>query len=338
MLKFTKMSYALLVLSIFSSPAFCAEVETDEENSDIPVWDLNLPAPEGPQSASEDEEDGEYYEEEEDGEPQDHNEHHQHHSALPGSPAPISGNLIDALSPDSKPDGYEEYLRDLKAIGAGSPVDHHPMSPAAARAYADLLRDQQRQTEMNRTKAEVTRDILEKAFGQGITEGTIDNFLKYNQEPDEYGGKHLLVFISSSMPDSSIKERLALLGDLPDTAFVLRGLIDNDISKIMPTQRWIRSLVCSGPEGKETCRKTPVDINPVLFERLKITEVPALVYVPYPENVLPSCEGEATDEDYLAFIGDLSPVYALEKFLQRRPQDTTLRRIFEDVSKKSYYQ
>jgi type-F conjugative transfer system pilin assembly protein TrbC len=211
------------------------------------------------------------------------------------------------------------------------------MSPAAAKAYRQYLTDRQRQDDLNKTQEQVRKEILEKAFAQGIQEDKLEDFLKYNQQPDEYSGKHLLVFISSSMPEGSIKDRLALLGDLPETAFILNGLIDNDISKIMPTQKWIRSLICSGEGEKETCRKAPVDINPVLFERLKIGAVPALVYVPYPESVLPSCDGEASDEDYLTFVGDFSPLYALEKFIAKRPQDPTLRRIFEEVSQKTYF-
>ena len=156
----------------------------------------------------------------------------------------------------------------------------------------------------------------------------IEPHLAANQEKNEYAGKHILVFISSSMPKAGIDNLMKILGDRNDVAFVMRGLI-GDPSKIKPTQEWIRSVLCpSAPEEEPTrCFKAPIDINPLFFERMEIGEVPAVAYVPDPDATLITCEER--EGEFYTFFGDFSPVYALEQIAKTVPEDQTAQAIVE---------
>lgn len=233
----------------------------------------------------------------------------------------------------SAPPGYNEFLNELKSDVRGGVT----MSPAAAETYKQHQADANRQKELGAAREEMIRGILGKAFGENaVDRAEIQNFIELNKAPDEYAGKHLLVFVSSSMPDAGIKNLLAILGNNSATAFILRGVIGNDVSKIMPTQAWVKGLVCPGDDAAQ-CYKAPFDINPVLFERLSINEVPAIAYVPDPEGPLDSCNPVEFSEEPLIYYGDYSPLYALEKFLELRPEDEVLKDIHKDVAKKGFF-
>lgn len=247
----------------------------------------------------------------------------------------------------------QEYVQDLK--GLSSDIESLPQetveeahdllkspvtSPAAAKAYAQYMKDQQRQTELNKSRTDVIQDILNEAFQNGVRPEAVDNFLANNTQPDEYANKHLLVFISSSMPDAALSNFMGILGDNDFTAFVMRGVVDNDISKIIPTQAWVRSFLCPGGEKAEACHRSPVDINPGLFERFKITHVPAVVYVQSPQILLSACDGpvQVTDDDFLVFYGDFSPIASLNAFEKEKPNDPLLKKIITQITRKGFHQ
>lgn len=236
--------------------------------------------------------------------------------------------------------GTSPHHQEQKVNAAEAVQNALPMSPAAAKFYYEQKANKEVQASHQKTKEEVTKDILDQVFGQGgVSREQVSAFVEANQEPNEYDGKNILAFVSSSMPDVALKNFLRVLGPSKRVAFVLRGVVGDDVSKILPTQKWIRELVCWGPAGKEECYAAPIDINPVLYERLQISEVPAVVYVPEPNAILASCDGVSPEaEDYLVFYGDYSPVYALEKFIKARPDDEILRKLYTEITGKGFFQ
>lgn len=155
-----------------------------------------------------------------------------------------------------------------------------------------------------------------------------------NADSELYTDTHLYVFVSESVPISTLKNYLTALGKV-NVAFVLRGTVGDAPAQFMPTQVWAQRVLCKLRDTEELqeasdCEKGPVDINPNLFRALGIEEVPALVYVPNPMS-LGTCGTNGTSEgekvDALVWYGDMAPDYVLRRFIEARPDDMTLREL-----------
>lgn len=152
-----------------------------------------------------------------------------------------------------------------------------------------------------------------------------------NADSELYTDTHLYVFISESVPISTLKTYLAALGKV-NVAFVLRGTVGDEPAKFMPTQVWAQRVLCKlrdteALQDVSDCQKGPVDINPNLFRALGIEEVPALVYVPNPMSLGTCGTSEGEDVDALVWYGDVAPDYVLRRFIEARPDDLTLREL-----------
>ncbi len=76
--------------------------------------------------------------------------------------------------------------------------------------------------------------------------------------------EQILVFVSFSMPEASIKHLLESLKDHPEVTLVLRGLIDDSMEK---TARYVADI------------KGVFEINPERFEEYNIQVVPTFVFL-----------------------------------------------------------
>jgi len=76
--------------------------------------------------------------------------------------------------------------------------------------------------------------------------------------------QNLIVFVSFSMPEASLKALFEALDKNPDVKLVMRGLVDDSMDK---TARKINEL------------GGVLEINPELFDRYQITHVPTFVLV-----------------------------------------------------------
>lgn len=95
--------------------------------------------------------------------------------------------------------------------------------------------------------------------------------------------ERLIVVISSSMPKETIHQYFEDLAPVnTDVLFVMRGTIGG-MSKIMPTMRYIRTLLVKDPDGNLNDNKNyyshNVTINPKITQRYGIDRVPAVIYV-----------------------------------------------------------
>lgn len=234
------------------------------------------------------------------------------------------GNPV-SVSRDMLTEGNFEEAR--QALDKALP----PMSPAAAQAYREAEESRKHNDRVARGTAGLLEEIFAAAGNQGVSKESIQAFVDMNAEPGEYSGKHFLVFISSSMPQEMIRNLMRVMGLNDVTAFVLRGLIGNDVGKILPTQTWIKSFLC--PEDKDGCFSVPADVNPVLFDRLKIQKVPAIAYLPRPDDFLRSCDGavEVSEDDF-------SALHALETFQKARPDDPLLSSLCRQISRQGFHQ
>jgi len=154
----------------------------------------------------------------------------------------------------------------------------------------------------------------------------LKDYIKRNKEKSFYQKSNLFLFLSSSMPEKTIRNYIELFDGNPYAEFVIRGTITNN-SKIMPTLKWVNYLLCGTRKIKETekgtCKDVNIDINPTLFEQFSIEKVPALVYVPNPEKIMRESLKEKEIKHYV-FYGDVSPQYALSQFRLAAPEDNKL--------------
>ena len=93
--------------------------------------------------------------------------------------------------------------------------------------------------------------------------------------------EHIYIFISSSMPTSTIRnyvQDVARLND-PNVVFVMRGFI-NGMKKIKPTMDFVRNIIQKQPgcTGKCDVYNVSVQINPILYSRYNVDRVPAILY------------------------------------------------------------
>lgn len=210
-------------------------------------------------------------------------------------------------------------------------------SPAAVRAYQQYVHDAKRKKELEQYQRSVVAGTITDVKGNVVNKNTVEEYVRRNSERSEYNEKYLVVFISSSMPISTIRTFMEVYGDNPYTVFVLRGVIDNNISKIKPTLRWIRQFACGNDSDPETCHQAPIDINPDLFKRFNINQVPAVLYTPLPASLVSACEGPISveDNDFLVVYGDAEPLVSLNAFLRARPDDLQLQTVIQSIRKSS---
>ncbi|MCL4476573.1 MAG: type-F conjugative transfer system pilin assembly protein TrbC [Nitrospirae bacterium] len=128
--------------------------------------------------------------------------------------------------------------------------------------------------------------------------------------------ERIYVFISSSLPMTTLTNYADSLDRLrdPHIAMILRGCVES-CSKIKPTVQFMKSIINPTEDVK---RLAEFQIDPFLFRRHQIGQVPAIVFARGVSSVNPELS-EGLDgnlqkpvESYVVY-GDVSLEYALEK-------------------------
>jgi type-F conjugative transfer system pilin assembly protein TrbC len=154
--------------------------------------------------------------------------------------------------------------------------------------------------------------------------------------------ERLIIAISSSIPDEVIKNYFKSLGDnYEDVLFVMNGFIGNDPKKIMPTLEYISKLLNKDSSSKDLKDKNKylfrVDINPKLFAKYNINEVPAVIFI---KNYNPFLEIQGngneensnSDEQVFISYGDSSLRYSLEQ-INKKAKSDGLNKMIKNFSK-----
>lgn len=152
--------------------------------------------------------------------------------------------------------------------------------------------------------------------------------------------ERLIIAISSSIPDEVIKNYFKSFGEnYEDVLFVMNGFIGNDPKKIMPTIKYINGLL-SKEDGAETEKGKEkylfrVDINPKLFSKYKLEQVPAVIFVknynPFLEIQGNGLAEEENEEVYISY-GESSVRYALEQ-IEKDAKSEGLQKLIDKISK-----
>ena len=126
----------------------------------------------------------------------------------------------------------------------------------------------------------------------------------------------IYLFISSSVPLSTLRTYVRDLDKLndPNIVVVLRGFVGG-MQKIRPTLEFIESMLvkdsaCRVGDGKQCdVYQANIQIDPLVYRKFNIQQVPALAYV---ENI--SNNANSFDEpEAMIFYGDVSLDYALDQ-------------------------
>jgi len=120
------------------------------------------------------------------------------------------------------------------------------------------------------------------------------------------------VFVSTSMPDITLK-RLLVQASRIKGSLILPGLVEGDMGK---TKQKIMQLLEADAMGN-TQIDGGLSIDPTLFERFDITQVPSFIVTNTPaercsKNGCPST-------DYARLSGDTTIEYALETIAREAP-------------------
>ena len=159
-------------------------------------------------------------------------------------------------------------------------------------------------------------ELTDKQLQQARTD--INQLLDQAQtqtEPAPQGqktGPQLYVFVSTSMPDITLK-RLLIQASRIDGSLILRGLVDGDMQK---TKNKVMQLLETDASGN-TQIDGGLSIDPTLFERFDISQVPSFVVTNTPAERCNKMDCPSTD--YARLSGDTTLEYALETIAREAP-------------------
>jgi len=230
-----------------------------------------------------------------------------------------------------QPQKEKKYLKDIAEKNLV-----HNFSTKPAEATAEKF---QENYEMQETIAAYKRNIwyrIQKElnspegekWGATLNADQVMDFIEKNRNKGIYEGAYVYIFISSSMPITTIRDTMHLTDEDSRFVYVLRGVI-GDGKYIKPTMSYISRLLCGKnvdeltKDDKGDCLFANIDINPVLYKKFHIDRVPAVVYVPDPISYV-GCGKEITNDDYYVFFGNAGLSYILDRFQREVGEDPTL--------------
>lgn len=225
----------------------------------------------------------------------------------------------------------------------------NPSADRAQRAAEELSRRffaPEHQLSLRAEEERVRNALLPRGVGDGLLEEAGKKAA--NEKKASKGilseSERLYVFISHSVPLETLRTYAAAIhkaGD-PNVVMVLRGMVGG-MKYIRPTAEFVQSVLLIDPDcpasGKVQCEAhgASVLIDPLLFRRYEVTQVPTFVYardVKLPAGVTGS-EGLAAKASVgasFSMAGDMSLEYAVEA-LNRNAKSRSLETILQTLLK-----
>lgn len=181
----------------------------------------------------------------------------------------------------------------------------------------------------------------------GIYSKTVEQIQKNRYEGINYSNKYLatserlIIAISSSVPKETIINYFKSLDNVhSDVVFVINGFIGNNPKFIKPTLNYISDLLNKNNKSNKTDKDRygyRVDINPKIFMKYSIEQVPAVIFVknynPYSElqgNGL--MKEPVNDEEVYISYGDSGIQYTLNK-INKQAKSKTLDKLIKNIQK-----
>ncbi len=194
--------------------------------------------------------------------------------------------------------------------------------------------------ETERLKHEVFRKPIEEYYKDD--KNTVTKKAKSSLSKNE----RVYVFVSSSMPLQTIRNYAAAIDKVrdPNIVMVIRGFLNgmDDINSTMMfvSRVLVKDLSCGDKESLCPMFNANLEIDPLLFRRYRIIEVPAVVFASNVQvlNVGGSegMEGNASVQQFYVIKGDAALDYHLEA-INRELHKSSLQGLVE-VMRKGFYQ
>jgi type-F conjugative transfer system pilin assembly protein TrbC len=213
-------------------------------------------------------------------------------------------------------------LNSADNVSKGIHLEKNPHAAEAQKA-AENSRDLFESAEYQAQLKQETERIKNEVFG-----GQLSNYYKDSAADAKgalSGDERLYLFVSASMPMHVLRRYAADVARLrdPNVKIVLRGFVGG-VAKIMPTMDLVSDMIrvdssCSPKDGG-TCEVLSVSpiIDPMLFRRYGVEQVPAFVYVRGFSSTDPDqSEGIASyvqTGDVLTISGDAGLKHILQRF------------------------
>jgi len=198
---------------------------------------------------------------------------------------------------------------------------------AKVQSLMETLNSEQWQANFEKTRGNVAsllgaQESWEQAKGKGK-----------NKAGESAPGNRLYVFISASMPLQTLRNYARDIEKLPGTVMVLRGWV-NGGTKVKPTATFVANIIRKDPDCQgQLCemRNVEVQIDPYLFRRFAISQVPAVAFETNVEGI-GYCGKDpeihpAGSADNVVY-GDASLLYAVEQ-LYALSKETALKPIID---------
>lgn len=159
------------------------------------------------------------------------------------------------------------------------------------------------------------KDLKKSSSGAGLT-----------------SSERIYIFISSSVPIETLRNYAADIDKLGENGIVLvlRGFV-GDFKYVSPTIKFSSQILfkdrdCDISTGSCESYRANLEIDPLLFRRYQITQVPAFVYAPQVNVVdVGMSEGivsNASVGNSYVIYGDVSLEYVLEQFQKTTPKNS----------------
>jgi type-F conjugative transfer system pilin assembly protein TrbC len=226
----------------------------------------------------------------------------------------------------------EEQKKKLEAKGVDNNNDD---AIRRARAVANKFYSEQYQSRLNREMERIKTEL----FAMGEKENSKIIYPDVIKAPEQSlgQGRYLYIFISSSLPENTIRayvQDAALLKE-QNIMIILRGMIGQP-AKLKETAKYIKKIIQKNPECEKKCKvyKVRFAIDPGLFRKYNITEVPAFVYARGVKTMIPSIGNKTEDKgvgEFYKLKGDVSIEYALEIF-RRETKEKELERLISKLT------
>ena len=205
-----------------------------------------------------------------------------------------------------------EFLQGLSKEAARAMQDIETLPTPALPNFPDPSPEM-----LQRARTDINK-LLDQAQAQSLT-----------TSQDQKTGPQLYVFVSTSMPDITLK-RLLVQASRIKGALILRGLVEGDMGK---TKEKIMQLLEADAMGN-TQIDGGLSIDPTLFERFAIAQVPSFVVTNTPAERCSKSGCPSTD--YARLSGDSTIEYALETIAREAPAmrvsaQTILKRLKEGL-------
>ena len=159
--------------------------------------------------------------------------------------------------------------------------------------------------EQQRLQETIFKDILTESMPPGVQNSPVVADAK---------AERVYLFVSSSVPLTTLRNYAAMIDRARpgQIIMVLRGFVGG-MKKIRPTMEFIAEILKKDPAcdlTKEQCDsyKVSIQIDPQLFQRFAIEDVPALAYLP-----ISGGEEEEKQIEPIIISGDASLDYLLER-------------------------